>query len=80
MKKVKAKKAIKLKKPAFKITAQSNIFEVVQKYPKTIDVFQKYGFHCVGCALAQYEDLAQGAAVHGIDINKLLKDLNKAIK
>lgn len=66
-------------KSAAKITAESNILEIVHNYPKTVDVFQKYGFHCVGCALAQYENIGQGAQVHGIDVKKLLADLNKNI-
>ena len=62
-----------------KITKKSNIFETIQKYPETVGVFQKQGFHCVGCVLAKYEDIEQGAAAHGIDVDKLIKELNNAI-
>ena len=54
------------------------IGEVVSKYPETIEVFMKHGMHCVGCAVAQMENIEQGACAHGIDAKKLVADLNKA--
>ena len=56
------------------------IDEVLQKHPKTIAVFMERGFHCVGCAVANYEDIESGAKVHGIDIDEFIKELNEAIK
>lgn len=55
------------------------IEEVIQKYPETMEVFLEFGFHCFGCAGATFENLEQGAAVHNIDINKLIKKLNNVI-
>jgi len=63
-----------------KITKKMAIGEVVQKYPQTAEVFIKHGMHCLGCAIAHYENIEQGAQVHGIDIKKLVEDLNKAIE
>ncbi|ENO12477.1 hybrid cluster protein-associated redox disulfide domain [Thermoplasmatales archaeon SCGC AB-539-C06] len=57
-----------------------SIESVVNKYPQTVDVFLKHGLHCIGCAVAAFENIEQGATVHGIDVKKLLDDLNKAIK
>ncbi len=62
------------------ITKQMKIEEVIKKYPKTAEVFGKYGFHCIGCAAASFETLEQGAMIHGIDVEKLIADLNKAVK
>jgi len=62
-----------------KINEKMSIEEIVKKYPKTVDVFSKHGLHCIGCQLAQYEDLQAGAKAHGLDVEKLLDDLNKAI-
>lgn len=61
------------------ITAKMSILEVVQVYPQTVDVFQNYGMGCLGCSAARFENIEQGAAAHGIDINALIADLNKAI-
>lgn len=63
-----------------KITKDSKLSEVVSKYPETIEVFMKHGLHCIGCAAAQFETIEIGAKAHGMDIKKLLKDLNAAVK
>ncbi len=56
------------------------IKEIVEKNPKAAEVFAKHGMHCLGCAMAHFETLEQGCAAHGIDVDKLLKDLNKVVK
>ena len=54
------------------------IEEVVRKYPKTVPVFMAHGLHCIGCAVANYETVEQGAMGHGMtDVTPLLADLNK---
>lgn len=63
-----------------KITKNITIEDVISKYPKTTAVFFKYGFHCIGCPGAKYENLEQGARMHGVDIDKLINELNEAIK
>lgn len=63
-----------------KITAKSGIMEVVQKHPETADVFVKHGMHCLGCAAAHFENIEEGCQAHGIDVKKLVADLNKAVK
>ncbi len=62
-----------------KINKEMKIEEILQKYPETVEVFLRHGFHCLGCAAASFENLADGAAAHGIDIDKLIKELNKVI-
>lgn len=61
------------------ITKDMSITEIVEKYPKTAEVFIKHGMHCFGCMAARFENLEQGALVHGIDANALIEDLNKTI-
>ncbi len=63
-----------------KITKDSNLLEVVQKHPETAEVFMKHGLHCIGCMAAQYESIEQGAKAHGIDVKKLVKELNEIIE
>ncbi len=62
------------------ITKEMKIEEVIQKHPETIEIFTKYGFHCLGCAAASFEDIEAGAVVHGINTEELVKELNKIIK
>ena len=63
-----------------KIQKDMRITEVVEKHPETVEVFMDHGLHCVGCAAARFESIEQGAEVHGIDIDKLVADLNNALK
>lgn len=59
------------------ITKEMTFGEVLRKYPGTAGVFMKHGMHCIGCAMASMEPIEQGAAVHGMDADELVKDLNK---
>lgn len=58
------------------ITKNMTIQEVVEKNPDSIKVFQEHGLHCIGCAVARFENIEQGALAHGIDVNALINDLN----
>lgn len=60
------------------ITKDMTITEIVQKYPQTVNVFTQFGLHCLGCAAARFENIEQGALVHGIDVDALIEALNKA--
>ncbi len=62
---------------ADKVTADMGIMEVVNKYPKTTEVFRKYGLGCIGCAAAHFETIADIAG-HGVSLEQMLKDLNEA--
>jgi hybrid cluster-associated redox disulfide protein len=59
------------------ITADMTIGEVLQKYPESLKVFLSHGLMCVGCAVARFENIRQGATAHGIDVDALMKDLNE---
>jgi len=48
------------------ITPKMSIGEVVQKYPKTVQVFLSHGLMCIGCAVARFENIEQGAQAHGL--------------
>ena len=60
------------------ITKEMTIGEVVRQFPQTVEVFNRYGMGCLGCPATQFENVEQGAIVHGIDVEQLVKDLNEA--
>ena len=62
-----------------KITPDMPIGDVVKNYPETIKVFLRHGLMCVGCAVARFENIKDGATTHGIDVDALLTDLNQAV-
>ena len=59
------------------ITAEMTIGEVLKKYPESLKVFLTHGLMCVGCAVARFENIRQGATAHGINVDALIKDLNE---
>lgn len=60
-----------------KITKDMGIADVIQKYPQLVPVFVQHGLGCIGCAMANFESIEQGAAAHGMDVDSLVKDLNE---
>ena len=72
-----------MKKKVEKITKNTLLSEVVDKYPQLAEKLTvDYGFHCIGCFAAEMETLEQGAMVHGMrekEIDKLVENLNKLI-
>ena len=60
------------------ITKEMPIGDVVKSHPETVPVFMQHGLHCIGCAVAAFESIEEGAVAHGIDIEALIQDLNKA--
>ena len=62
------------------ITQEMAIGDVIGKYPNTVPVFMGHGLACVGCAVARFENIRQGAMAHGINIDALMQDLNQAVQ
>lgn len=62
------------------INKKMSIEKVVKKYPETVAVFEKFGFGCIGCQAALFEDIEQGADIHGIEVDVLVESLNNCIK
>ena len=61
------------------ITKEMSITDIVYQHPEVMPVFAEYGMGCIGCMAAQFENVAQGAEVHGIDPEQLVADLNAAM-
>ena len=60
-----------------KITKDTLIMEAVELNPNAPEILLSYGMHCLGCAIAHGETIAEAAMVHGIDLDELLEQLNK---
>lgn len=63
-----------------KITKDMGITDTVRQYPETIEVFMRFGMGCIGCAAASFENIEEGAMVHGIDPDELIQKLNEALE
>ncbi len=74
------KEEINKKNNTIDITKDTNIEEVVSKYPQTIEVFLDYNLSCIGCPLSRMESIQEGAIGHGLsesDITSLVERLNE---
>ena len=59
------------------INKQMTIGEVLRTDRMTAPIFMKHGMHCLGCPHATAESLEDASAVHGINVDDLVNDLNK---
>ncbi|MFH1445451.1 MAG: DUF1858 domain-containing protein [Nanoarchaeota archaeon] len=65
-----------------KITKKTTIGEAVEKCPEIAKVMLKHGLHCIGCAVATWETIEQGAKRHGLDekdIDKMILEINEVV-
>ena len=50
------------------------------KDKRAVEILMNKGIYCLGCPMAMQENLEQGCLAHGLDVNKILEELNKNIK
>ena len=60
-----------------KVTKDTIIGEVLQAHPEAIKVLMKYNMGCVACMGATGESIEQGAAMHGIEPEAIVTELNE---
>ena len=63
-----------------KVTVDTIIADVLRMDRGTIPIFLNSGMHCLGCPSSQGESIAEACAVHGIDAEKLVKELNEYLE
>ncbi len=63
-----------------KITADTLISECLELNPDSAEILLATGMHCIGCAMAHGETIAEAVAVHGEDLDALLAKLNEGIE
>ena len=52
------------------------IQQVIELDEGTAEILMSSGMHCLGCAMAHGESIEQACAVHGIDVDELIGDIN----
>ena len=66
-----------------KISKEMALGEVVKGFPQVVPIMLSYGLHCVGCHVAAFETIEQGAKAHGMkdpEIEKMVAEMNNAIE
>lgn len=60
-----------------KVDRKTLITDIVNMGPKAVEILKNFGMGCIGCHLSQNESLEDAAAAHGINVENLIKSLNK---
>ena len=63
-----------------KITKDTLIADCLSINPKSAEILQAVGMHCIGCAMAHGETIEEAVLVHGNDLDKLLEKLNEGVE
>ncbi|MEA5084083.1 MAG: DUF1858 domain-containing protein [Lachnospiraceae bacterium] len=61
---------------AFQVTKESKIGEILMQDRGIAAILMQSGMHCVGCPSSAGETLAEAGMVHGMDVEKLVADIN----
>ena len=61
------------------ITKDTKIGELLQLDTDVSPILLSIGMHCLGCPSSQMETIEEAAAVHGVDVNELLKAINDKV-
>ena len=60
-----------------KIDKDTIIGDILELAPEKADLLLEAGMHCLSCPASLGETLEEACEVHGIDVDDLLKELNK---
>ena len=61
------------------ITKDTIIGDILDIAPETAPIFLSIGMHCLGCPSSRGETVEQACMVHGVDVEKLLEQINSAM-
>ena len=61
---------------AKQVTKDMIIGQIIQVDRGIIPILMNAGMHCLGCPSSQMESLEDACAVHGMDVDVLIKEIN----
>lgn len=62
------------------VTRESLIGDIIRVYPEAIPALRNMGMACLGCPSSAGESVANAAGIHGMSPEKLVAEINAAIK
>lgn len=62
------------------VTKDTLIGEALMIDKGIAEILMQNGMHCVGCPSSAGESLAEASMVHGMDVDKLISDINTYLK
>ncbi len=63
-----------------KVTPDMIISDILKIDRGTAPILLKTGMHCLGCPSSMGETLAEACAVHGVDVNEIVRELNEYLE
>ena len=61
------------------VNEKTLIGEIVRDYPESAEVLFGIGMHCLGCPASQAESLEDACAVHGVNVDEVVRAINEKI-
>lgn len=58
------------------LTENTPIIEALRSHPMAREIFALHGMGCIGCMGSTQETIGNGARMHNVDVEALLKELN----
>lgn len=58
------------------VTKEMTIGKIITIDQEIIRILLNYGMHCIGCPSAQAESLEEACAVHGLEVDPLVEEIN----
>ena len=62
------------------VTKDMNIREMVMMDEGIAQILMGAGMHCLGCMMSHFENLEQACAVHGIDADARVNQINEYLE
>ena len=62
------------------VSEETLIGDILNDYPCAVPMLQSIGMMCIGCPSSRGETLAQACAVHGMQVDVVVRALNLRIK
>ncbi len=59
------------------INKETTIAEILNEKPEAAEVLMGIGMHCLGCPASQAESLEEACAVHGVDVDEVIEEIDK---
>ncbi len=63
-----------------KVNGDTMIGELLQIDENVAPILLNIGMHCLGCPSSQMETISEAAAVHGIDPDMLVEEINNFLE
>jgi hybrid cluster-associated redox disulfide protein len=66
-----------------KVTKESNLAEVIFKYPQVAEILTDYGLHCVGCFASSFDTIRDASVIHSMsdeEIEEMVDRVNELIE